>query len=38
MKKRNKILAILLTAALSMSLAACGKGNADSETAGNAPA
>lgn len=38
MKKRNKILALLLTAALSMSLAACGKGNADSETAGNAPA
>lgn len=38
MKKRSRILAVLLTAALSMSLAACGKGSADSKTAGDAPA
>lgn len=37
MKKRSRILAVLLTAALSMSLAACG-GSGDDKTTGDAPA
>lgn len=36
MKKRNRFLALILTAALSMSMAACGSSGADSETSGDA--
>ncbi|MCI8431052.1 MAG: hypothetical protein HFI16_12510 [Lachnospiraceae bacterium] len=36
MKKRNRILALILAAAVSMSMAACGKSGADSETSTDA--